>query len=183
MFSPNNQKVFELANKFASLSDETAFLPTNDPVKTHEHLLSKFQEQLIQKLHRVINDMEGEMAVLKDRSFHPKMTALLNKLYQDLISIYKNIHQRTPYIGARELIDYVLTRPNNAVIDNLDFLIKDHLDKTNETELQTGKLLQHPQMKSLDALKDLAEYARDFININYISQEITNPSTPIAKKR
>jgi hypothetical protein len=154
-----SQQIIELANKFANL---TSYMSTNS---TNEDLINKFQEHMIRKLHTIISNLGGEILVLKNRQFDPKMSALLQKTYQDLITIYQDLHQTDPYNGARKLIDYVLGRNTGMVLDNLDFLIKNHLQKTNESMI-TGKLLQHPQIKSFHELKELANYAKDFITIN-----------------
>jgi len=175
----NNHKVLQLAEKFAILAEHTSFLPANDPILAHENKLIKFQEHMIRKLHVIISELGGEILVLKDRQFNPEMTKLLYQLYQQLITIYNDIHESTPYVGAQELIDYVAKQ--RAIIDNLDFLIKDHLNKTND-HFQTGKLLQHPQMKSLHALPELTSYLQDFIKINPappFSGELTNPGKRI----
>jgi hypothetical protein len=157
------QKIHDLANKFATLTE--MFVAPKNPIQKHDELASQFQDYLIGKLHIILNELGGDLMVMKERKFAPAMRLLLNKLYQDLIGIYKDIHSATPYLGAQELINYVDKRPNNIILDNLNFLIQEHLNKTNEKSM-TGKLMQHPGIKSLEKLRELTQYAKDFMSKN-----------------
>lgn len=125
--------------------------------------LFKFHEHFSKSLLHVISDLGSEIATLKDRTFDSKMLGLLVKVYQDLIAIYKQIRENDPYSAAQMLVRLVMEKPGSSIISNLDFLGKHHLQSTNDKSLRTSEHLQHPQMRSLDALKELASYSKSFM--------------------
>lgn len=156
------QAILQQTEQFLSLAQNTINQSVAPEVSLQHDRLFKFHEHLSKTLLRIISELGSEISTLKDRTFDSKMLGLLSKTYQGLINIYKHITENDPYLAAQELIRLVLEKPNAAVIDNLDFLAKHHLQSTNES-LRTGKLLQHPQINSLDKLKELANYCKTFI--------------------
>jgi hypothetical protein len=106
--------------------------------------------------------MGGNLYMLKERKFDHKMFALFAKTYQELITINKSIQEDKPYRAAEKLVQYVFDRSTKIILDNLDFLAKHHLKITNE-DFVTSTQLQHPQIRSIDALKQLATELKDYM--------------------
>ena len=147
----------------------------NEQFQEQREILADFYAKFYGSLKKIIAELEGEIITLRLRHFDHKMLQLLNKLQQDLMQINQQTTPEKPYIGAEQLVQLILTRPNKAIVDNLDFLAKHHLASTN-IEFTKNKHLQHPQMKSLDAIKSLAEWSQLFMTNNPLIQAPT-PST------
>lgn len=152
-------KILQLATKFAHKS-----LITLDDIRFQDQkdMLNNFQQDFYRKLSKIINQLNGDIFVLKKRNFDSKMMKLLAKVNKDLIEIVRNLNQDNPYIITGNFINYVLGKPNGPIIDNLDFLAKHHINKTNE-EFQIGPMLKHPEITSLDELKSLAQNLQNFM--------------------
>lgn len=196
------RQILKLAQKF-----ETSYQSLNDTNFQNEQqkMLGNFYENFYRKILNIINELNGDLTVLKERQFDDKMTKLLSKIHNDLIDIIKKTDPHKPYGGANQLIHFVLEKPNSSIIDNLDFLAKHHIANTN-INIITGPVVGHPKITSLDHLKSLAKQLQDFINKNPISlgsipssklqenmqnvpsfpsgnEDITNPGIPSAKKQ
>lgn len=166
--------LLQKAEQFQSLAEGTAIQQVAPQVSLQSDRLFKFHEHLSKTLLRIISELGSEISTLKTRTFDTKMMGLFNKLYQDLINAYKHITENNPYVAGQELVRLVLEKPSSSIIANLDFLAKHHLQSTNEKGLRTGELLQHPQIKSLDQLKTLAEYCRTFMSKYPMLQSVPN---------
>lgn len=158
------QKVFEMLEKFTTLAaQETVYQsPVNIEFQNQRDRLTKFYGNFQSKLRAIISEIDGEIRILRERKFDDKMMKLLLKFHQDLISIYKEIDQDNPYPAAEKLVYYVLESPNKHIINNLDFLAKHHLQQTN-VSFMAGKILQHPEIRGLAAVKELAGHLRSFM--------------------
>lgn len=154
------QKVFEMLEKFTALAAYQA--PVNVEYQNQRDRLAKFYEHFHGKLRAIINGLDGEIRILKERKFDNKMMKLLVKVHQDLLSIYKETDKDNPYLAATKLVHYVLEGPNKHIIDNLDFLAKHHLQQTN-VDFMSGKILQNPQILTLATVKELAEHLKNFM--------------------
>lgn len=154
-----NQKLFEMVEKFAALSDRPG---TNNEFQAQRERLAKFYDKFSNDLRRIRNELGSEIGTLKERNFDPKMFRLLIKVYHTLIELYKETDPEKPYIAAEKLVHYVLDKPNAPYIDNLDFLAKHHLKQTN-VDFKAGPIMGHPEMRSLDELKRLAMELRAFM--------------------
>lgn len=154
-----NQKVLELANKFADLAEKS---PVNVEFHAQRQRFSDFFEMFRTKMRSIIGEIGGEITTLKARDFDPKMLALLNKVYHDVIEIYRQTRESDPYVAAGKLVQLVLEKPNAPIIDNLDFLAKHHLGQTNVDFKETSSLT-NPQVRSLGMLKALANQLKQFM--------------------
>jgi hypothetical protein len=153
------QKVLEMAEKFVTLAEEpggTAIkTPHNLEYQAERNRLIEFYDHFTRQLRIIINEMGSNLGTLKAREFDHKMFKMLGSAYQSLIDIYKEAKENKPYIAAEKLVRYTLERPNNIVLDNLDFLAKHHMQNTN-VDFKPSKALRHPEFHSIDDLKRLA---------------------------
>lgn len=154
-----NQKLLELADKFADLAQKS---PINVEFHAQRQRFSDFFEMFRKNLRTIVGEMGSEITTLKARDFDPKMLAMLNKVYHDVIEIYRTTKQDDPYAAAGKLVQLVLEKPNGPIIDNLDFLAKHHLKQTN-VDFGESESLRHPQMRSLELLKTLAGHLKQFM--------------------
>ena len=171
-----NQKLFEMIEKFAELSDRP---PANNEFQAQRERMAKFYENFSTDLRRIRNEMGSELGTLKQRAFDTAMFRLLAKVYDTLTDFHKQIDPEKPYIAAEKLVHYVLDKPNAPYIDNLDFLAKHHLKKTN-VDFGAGKTLIHPEMRSLDKLKILAHEARTFMARYPLIMPFTQSNPPVS---
>jgi hypothetical protein len=155
-----NQRVLELANKFADMTKMKS--PVNVEFHAQRQRFSDFFEMFRKNLRTIIGEMGSEISTLKGREFDTKMLVLLNKVYHDVIEVYRTTKQDDPYAAAGKLVQLVLERPNGPVIENLDFLTKHHLKQTN-VDFGETESLRHPQIRSLELLKTLATQLRQFM--------------------
>jgi len=177
------EKVFEMAEKFAQLSDKTVHqFSSNIEFQAQRDMLEQFSSKLIREMKVGIGEMGNEINTLKERNFDSKMLELFIKLYYGLIKIYKEIDKTKPYIAGEKFVEYVLERPNSSIINNLDFLAKLHLKQTN-VDYKPSKVLTHPEIRSLDLFKKLAVEARYFINEHPLVKPMIKSEPPIGLPR
>ena len=155
-----NQKVLELANKFADLIEKS---PVNVEFHAQRQRFSDFFDMFRKNMRTIIGEIGGEMTTLKARDFDPKMLALFNKVYHDVIEIYRETRESDPYVPAKKLVQLVLEKPNSSIIENLDFLAKHHLAQTN-VDFKESQSLVNPQIRSLGLLKSLANQLKQFMD-------------------
>jgi hypothetical protein len=207
----STHKVLQLADKFAA---KTTIAPpaggVNQRFQEQRQKLSEFYDHFFPELRRVIARMENEIGTLRLRGFEKKTWKMMIEVYDRLITISKHIKEDKPYSGARELVEFALSRNTKSIIDNLDFLANHHLSRTN-VDFKESEHLTHPKSVSLKQLIHLAEWARQFMDLNpllnvpssippamplgpvpvvTISPEekadpgqLTNPAIPLAKRR
>jgi hypothetical protein len=183
-----NQKLLDAIDKFAVMAEIPATklspvsklpIPTdNIAFQAQRTRLADFYQYFSQNLRRVTNEMANDLANLKARGFDPKMLKLLVRVYDSIFNIYQVTDPERPYLGAEKLARYALDKPNALYIDNLDFLGKHHLMKTNVV-FKVSPSLEHPKLRSLDALKSLAAEARSFMERNPLIKPLTPTIPPI----
>lgn len=154
-----NHKVLQLADKFADMAEKS---PVNMEFHAQRQRFSDFFEMFRKNLRTIVGEMGGEITTLKARDFDPKMLTLLNKVYHDVIEIYRTTKEYDPYATAGKFVQLVLERPNGPVIDNLDFLAKHHVGQTN-VDFRESQSLVNPKIRSLDMLKALANQIKQFM--------------------
>jgi hypothetical protein len=166
-----NHKLLEKIDKFAIMAevpitrvfpDSKLPITKNEAFQQQRERLSKFYEHFNNNLRRIRNELDNDLANLKQRSFDPQMLKLFIKIYDNVLNIFKEINPEKPYEAAEKLASYVLDKPNAPYINNLDFLGKQHLLQTN-VDFKAGLVMQHPQLRGLDDLKMLAHEARKFM--------------------
>lgn len=157
-----NQKLFQMIDKFAETANK---LLINNEYQIQREKLAKFYEKFSSELNRIRNEMGGEIGTLRERNFDNQTFKLLNSVHANLVHLYKEIDPEKPYKAAEKLVKYVLDKPTASHIENLDFLAKEHLRKTN-LDFGTGKTVGNPEMHSLDKLKKFAMELRSFMQNN-----------------
>jgi hypothetical protein len=180
------QKILEMAEKFVTLADEGT--PHNQEYQEQRTKLSDFYDHFYRQLRAIVNEMGGDLFMLRERKFDPKMFGIFSKVYQELITLSKSIQEDKPYRAAEKLISYVTDRPTKMVLDNLNFLAKHHLQVTNEDFVPSARL-QHPKIRSIDALNALAAQLKKHMEQNPLivppgmSKTETPTEPPPAKRR
>lgn len=161
------QKILEMAEKFVTLADEGTVIktPHNMEYEDQRNRLSKFYDHFTRQLRVIINEMEGDLWMLRQRKFDSKLLKALSGVREELITIFKGIQEDKPYRAAEKLVNYVTNRSSKMILDNLDFLAKHHLQVTNEDFVPSPRM-QHPQVHSLDALNKLATELKEFMEKN-----------------
>lgn len=161
------QKILEMAEKFVTLADEGTVIktPHNMKYEDQRNRLSKFYDHFTRQLRIIINEMEGDIWMLRQRKFDPNLLKIFPAIRERLITLFKSIDEARPYIAAEKLVFYVTNRSTKMVQDNLNFLAKHHLQITNEDFVPSPRM-QHPQVHSLDALNKLATELKDFMEKN-----------------
>jgi len=202
------QKILEMAERFVTIAEETVLQsPANIQYKAQRDKLSQFYDMFYRQLRSVIAEMGSDLDTLKRRNFDSKMWKMFGNVYQNLIEIAKGMDEDKPYIAAEKLVHYVLGREGAMTIDNLDFLAKHHLKSTN-VDFVPSKAFRHPEARSLDAIKKLAQHAKKFMEENPLiespsiskppsglpetlkdvpaffagQEDVTNPGNPNAKR-
>lgn len=178
------QKVLKMAEKFVTMAEGgTTVQPPaghNAAFQAQRDRFTQFHEHFARQLRIVINEMGGDLFTLKNRDFDPKMFKLFGNIYQDLISISKELKEDKPYIAAQKLVHYVTDRPTKALIDNMDFLTKQHTKSTN-VDFKPSPMLSHPQIRSLDALKKLAAHLAEFMAKHPLIEVLRPTDAPPAR--
>ena len=150
----------------------------NEAFQEQRERLSKFSNEFSEKLRTVRNILGSDFTTLKERGFDHQMLKLFAKVYDNVLNIYKSINPEKPYVAAEKLVHYVLDKPNAPYIDNLDFLGKHHLMRTN-VDFKTGPNMVHPEMHGLDELKKLADEIRNFMQRYPLFGSLTPTNPPI----
>lgn len=172
-----------MADRFIALAEGDGTYvktPHNLEYQDQRTRLSEFYDNFRTQLRRIIGEMGSDLFTLKERQFDPKMFKMFGNAYQNLIDINKEINEDKPYIAAEKLVHYVLERPNSIVLENLDFLAKHHTQVTN-VDVGPSKMLKHPEIRSIDALKKFALHLRTFMAENPLIQPPGQSAPPAAR--
>lgn len=137
----------------------------NEQFRLQREKLGHFAHDLLLRLRMLISEMEGDLKVLRIKSFDKKMWKIFARLWNHLVDVAKSIDANKPYQSAQVIVDLVKTRPHKAIIDNLEFLVQHHLKQT-AVDFAPGPLLQPVQVRSLKLLKALADYLENYMQEN-----------------
>lgn len=177
------QKVLEMADRFIALAEgeddggTVIKTPHNLEYQDQRTRLLDFFEDFKRKLRRITNEMGGDLFVLRERKFDRHFLKKLISVYQNLIEIYRKIDKDKPYIAAEKLARYVL---DESSIDELEYILVKFVEDTN-VDFAPSNLLQHPQITSLTALKELAAYVRGYMEQNPLIQPPGQSAPPAAR--
>ncbi len=182
MNSSKISQIIALADEFEQQTTMTD--PTdrrndyNVKYQVQRDMLAKFYDFFHSRLRTVMGQMESNLGTLRARNFDKDMWNLLVRVYKHLENIYSHINHDKPYLAAQELVDYVNDRQRRAVIDNLDFLARHHLEQTKpETLAPLPPIAKHiTEAESLGNLKELAAQIKEHMEKNpLIAEPITTP--------
>lgn len=146
----------KLANKFL----ETHFEP--DKLEKQKETFEDFYYENLGVLKAILNEMSGDLLILKEKELSLDLRQLLGKIYQQIIDLYKDIDPRDPYPGTNHLINWASSKTNKSILENLDFLIKKHLEKS-EISFEGKDKLKQPQANSIARFLDLIPQLKQFI--------------------
>ena len=155
-------KLQELADKFAH---ETVYFDKDAEFTQQRLRMKEFYLSFYRRLRGLVGELEGDVRIMKERNFDPKMLKLMIKSYRELLEILKTSDPEKPYHMGEKFVNYVLGRPTAAILDNLDFLIQHHL-KNSKIDTMTGNLVGHPNINTFNQLKALAEHIKNFMAEN-----------------
>jgi DNA-directed RNA polymerase subunit F len=147
----------------------------NKQFQAQREMLEKFSHAFRSKFRAIIGELESDIGTLKTRKFDPKMLQLMLKTNGDLEKIYQSMKDNKPYAIAQKLVDYVADQ--TSTIDNLDFLIQHHLQKTQpEMKVPLLPVMRHAQAKAFRELKELAHQLKHHMDNNpLLSEPISIP--------
>jgi hypothetical protein len=140
----SHKKVLELAHKFAERSRNEQFQDQRD-------MLEKFSDEYLTKFRTILNEMEGDLRVLREKEFNKSQWKEFGLFWKELIEIYKAYDEKNPYEGAKQLLLFVTSKPKETFIRNLNSDIQKFL-KEKDNDFASG--LHHAQVNSLKALWD-----------------------------
>lgn len=141
----------------------------NEEFRLQRERLTNFAHDLHLKLRMLLGEMEGDLMVLRERKLDKNVWKIFAKLWSDLIEIAKSIDPNDPYTAGNKLVSYVKNRPYRAIIENLEFLIKNHL-KNTEVEFTPTSFFQPLQVRSLKLLQELANQIEKYMQENPMIQ-------------
>lgn len=163
------QKVLEMAEMFVTLAEEgkgtVVLQPARNEYQVQREKLSEFFDKFFAQLRRIIAEMGNDLSTLKYRVFDAKLFRMFAQVYDNLITIHKEMKEDKPYIAAEKLVHYVLDRPTRLILENLDYLAKNHVKATN-VDIKETRVLKHPQIRSLDQLRQLALELKEYMEQN-----------------
>ena len=145
------QELIQHIEKYAQMADEK----TPAVVSKHKDL-DKFFWAFTQKLHSIVNEIEGDILTLKLQGFNKHMLQLIMKIHEAIGTILRELNEDNALILADKLIKYV---SNNAVLDNLSFLIDKHLEG-KKVDFIPHQMLGVAQVNGLKKLKELIGYLK-----------------------
>jgi hypothetical protein len=170
MTTPKVQQLIEKYSAGAPLTPMTS-MPTSlleqseGRFKHQQKRMTEFAHSFQTKLRVVIAEMEHDIGTLRDRKFDRNMQKMMIQIWENLVNIYRSFHQDRPYEAASKLVGYVHEKQTKDVINNLDFLAKHHVKKTN-IDFAPMSVLEHPEIRSLTLLTSLAAYLENYMKEN-----------------
>jgi hypothetical protein len=157
----------------------TALLEESENRFKHQRQrISEFAHQLHVKLNVLIKELEYDISNLKDRGFDHEMMKFMTGIWNHLIALNRSFNQDKPYETAKKLVAYVMSRNAKSIIENLDFIAKHHMKKTN-VDFIPGQSLVHPEIKSLQLLLNFTDYLNNYMKINpLLGETVITPAPP-----
>lgn len=165
-----------LLQKYAEQPPTALVAPENN-IHVQSEQLRMFSEHLQIKLRVLISEMEHDISTLKHRGFDKEMWKMLTGVWMHLVGINQGLTREGPLVAAKKLVDYVRDRGTRAVIDNLDFLAKHHLKKT-DVDFTPNQIMVHPEIRSLTLLTSLVDYLENYLRSQEMEDKPATPVTP-----
>jgi hypothetical protein len=139
--------------------------------------LTQFAHQLQIKLQVLVAEMENDLHTLKERQFDSNSWKHFVGIWRHLVGIVSTFQEEDPYQTGFKILQYIESPQTQAIIDNLDFLAKHHLEKSR-VDFSPHPMLKHPTIRSLQLLLSLAKYVENYMkNHPLIGEE--KPITPL----
>lgn len=173
-------KFFQLLAKFAA-DQETLALPEGDDPISFGKRQEDLGYDLQMKTRLVISEMEHELGLLQQRGFDPEMLKLFSGVRHKLETIYKQSRPQDPVKTARDLIFYLDDRHTKAILSNLEFLAKHHLEKTN-VSFKPNPLMVQPKIRGFSLIPKLEELAREVLSVTVKPSELQPTFRPPSRQ-
>lgn len=163
-----HKKVIELANKFANQHNKE-WQAQRERLETFYYDTSKFFKALI-------NEMNGDLLVLKHKDIHPDVIKTFGDTIHKLLSLYLDIDPEHPYAGIEKLINWADNKQTKVLLENLEFLIKEYLFR-GKSEFEQTPNMKHPQVQSIKKLLAIVPKLRAFMNAHPMLPDPRSVST------
>lgn len=172
-------KLIELEEKF---SKKIAQNDEESGLQDQRSKLSKFYHKFTRELYSLINEMDGDALVLKEKGLSPDLLKMFNGIKGHITSAVKQINPYIPYDGAMNLIEWANQKETKATLNNLNFIIQEFL-KTNEVEFKVGPHLNQVRVESITKLKNILKNIHEYIKENPLSDSKELPTVPPPARR
>ena len=183
MIGPKTRYLIALAEELSNKQDKTVALeknPTNINVQFETQ--REFGRKFRMDLRRIHGELSGDILMLKERQFDPKMRLLAEKVKDQVNKILQGVRENNPHTSGWELVDYVLEKPNQDIIDNLDFLTKHHIQATQpKTRFEIRAPLKQAEVNGFQHLTELAQQVKNYMEQNPpLGVPTSSPPPPLA---
>jgi hypothetical protein len=153
---------------------------TDEKLKQQKDRLEEFYYDTTGALKNIVNELAGDLFILKEKGFNPELRQLLIKIYQQIIDLYKDIDPRDPYPGTLNLINWANAKQNKAILENLEFLIENHLKK-HEVSFYGKDNLKQPKVFSISKFCQLIPKLKKYIQDNPMLMDIYQSEAELDK--
>lgn len=161
----SSNSVQKLANKFIETHFDTSKL------QKQKEIFENFYYDNLSQLKAILNEMSGDIWLLKEKELPVDLRHLLSKIFQQLLDLYKEIDPNDPYPGTLKLINWTNSKSNKSVLENLDFLIQKHLEK-HAIDFHRKDNLKQAYVSSITHLLKLIPQLHQFILDNPSLEDI-----------
>lgn len=152
------QKVLKLAQQFNEKI-------RNEQFSQQRQKMEQFSNDFMSKLYSVINEMDGDVATLKEKEFDQNSIKKLHILLQKILGFYKNFDEKKPYVWAEKLIQYIISPDIFPIIQSLNINIQKHL-KENQIQFLPSNKLSQARVDSIKNLLNLLFHTKDYMKKN-----------------
>lgn len=168
MIGPKTRHLIALAEELADKQDKTVALekrPAN--INLQFEAQREFGRKFRMDLRRIHGELSGDILMLKERQFDPKMRLLAEKVKEAVNKILQGVKESNPHASGWELVNYVLEKPHRDIIDNLDFLAKHHMQTTHPTtNFEIRSPIKIAEVNGFQHLKELAHQVKNYMEDN-----------------
>jgi hypothetical protein len=135
-------KIQELAFKFAdradSITHKPIYLGDDDKFHAQRARLEEFFFDFYQGLRRSLNEIEGDILSLKEAKMDPSVLKVLGQVFHQLNDITRQANPENPYLTVKKLLEWLNSKTNKSIIDNLQFIITNFL-RNRKLDIKTNK--------------------------------------------
>jgi hypothetical protein len=161
----SNKLIQKLANKFVGTHFEA------DKLEKQKEVFESFYYDNVAELKAILNEMSGDLWILKEKNLPLDLRQLLGKIFQQVLDLYKDINPKEPYSGTLNLVNWANSKTNKAILENLNFLIQKHLEK-NEINFYGTDSLKQARVSSIARLLEVVPKLKQFMLDNPSLEDI-----------
>lgn len=152
----SHRKILKLANKFALKT-----VMFNKQIQSEKNA-DDFLKEFSRKFRSILNEMEGDQLALRIKGINKASLMAFNKLYKELLEIFKTFHDNLSEQDIQKIINYVFNKHNRIIIKTLNDAIQQFLSENQET-FHPSMTFKPLRVDSLHKLRDLIVETRSFI--------------------